>query len=57
MKLDAKTVATVDLAGKRDLIVFDEELPGFGLRLRPAAIAFADRGSRSIAPMGGRAAS
>jgi integrase len=34
MKLDAKTVAALDLAGKRDLIVFDEELPGFGLRLR-----------------------
>ena len=34
MKLDAKTVAALDLAGKRDLIVFDEELPGFGIRLR-----------------------
>jgi hypothetical protein len=34
MKLDANAVAVVDLGGKRDLIVFDEELPGFGLRLR-----------------------
>ena len=34
MKLDTKTVAALDLAGKRDLIVFDEDLPGFGLRLR-----------------------
>jgi integrase len=34
MKLDAKTAAALDLGGKRDLIVFDEDLPGFGLRLR-----------------------
>ena len=43
MKLDARTVAALDLAGKRDLIVFDEELPGFGLRLR----ASGDRVRRS----------
>jgi integrase len=43
MKLDAKTVVALDLAGKRDLIVFDEELPGFGLRLR----ASGDRVRRS----------
>ena len=43
MKLDAKTVAALDLAGKRDLIVFDEELPGFGIRLR----ASGDRVRRS----------
>jgi integrase len=43
MKLDAKTIAAVDLAGKRDLIVFDEDLPGFGLRLR----ASGDRVRRS----------
>jgi integrase len=34
MKLDVKTVAELDLAGKRDVIFFDEEIPGFGLRLR-----------------------
>jgi hypothetical protein len=43
MKLDAKALAALDLAGKRDLIVFDEELPGFGLRLR----ASGDRVRRS----------
>jgi integrase len=43
MKLDARTVAALDLAGKHDLIVFDEELPGFGLRLR----ASGDRVRRS----------
>jgi hypothetical protein len=31
MKLDANAIAALDLGGKRDLIVFDEELPGFGL--------------------------
>ena len=35
MKLDAKTVAELALpAGKTDAIFFDDELPGFGLRLR-----------------------
>jgi hypothetical protein len=34
MKLDAKTIVALDLAGKRDAIFFDEELHGFGLRLR-----------------------
>ena len=37
MKLDRKTVARLALpAGKSDVIVFDELLPGFGLRLRRA---------------------
>lgn len=43
MKLDANAVATLDLAGRRDLLVFDEALPGFGLRLR----ASGDRVRRS----------
>jgi integrase len=43
MKLDANAIAAVNLGGKRDLIVFDEELPGFGLRLR----ASGDRVRRS----------
>jgi integrase len=43
MKLDANAIAAINLAGKRDLIVFDEELPGFGLRLR----ASGDRVRRS----------
>ena len=43
MKLDTKTVAALDLAGKRDAIFFDKELPGFGLRLR----ASGDRVRRS----------
>jgi integrase len=35
MKLDAKTVARLALpAGKRDLIVFDGQMSGFGFRLR-----------------------
>jgi integrase len=34
MKLDAKTVATLDLGDKRDAIFFDEGMPGFGDRLR-----------------------
>jgi integrase len=34
MKLDAKTVATLDLGDKRDAIFFDEGMPGFGYRLR-----------------------
>jgi hypothetical protein len=37
MKLDSKTVARLVLpAGKTDVIVFDELLPGFGFRLRGA---------------------
>jgi hypothetical protein len=43
MRLDAKTVAALDLAGKRDAIFFDEELHGFGARLR----ASGDRVRRS----------
>src|SRR5690349_4515935 len=35
MKLTARTVQTAKLpAGKSDAIIFDDELPGFGLRLR-----------------------
>src|SRR5262245_26683743 len=35
MKLDAKTVAALELpAGKLDTIFFDDEVAGFGLRLR-----------------------
>jgi integrase len=34
MKLDAKTVAALDLGGKKDVIFFDAELAGFGHRLR-----------------------
>jgi integrase len=34
MKLDAKTVAGLDLDDKRDAIFFDEGMPGFGYRLR-----------------------
>jgi integrase len=35
MKLTAKTVASVTLPrGKQDVIYFDDDLPGFGLRLR-----------------------
>lgn len=34
MKLDAKTVAALDLGDKNDAIFFDETMPGFGLRLR-----------------------
>jgi integrase len=37
MKLTAKTVAALKLAGKTDLIVFDAALPGFGYRLRIGA--------------------
>ena len=37
MKLDAKTVAGLDLAGKRDVIHFDDQLPGFGYRIRAGA--------------------
>jgi integrase len=37
MKLDAKTVAALDLGGKRDVIHFDDTLPGFGYRLRLGA--------------------
>jgi integrase len=34
MKLDARSIAALDLAGKSDAIFFDEDLPGFGYRLR-----------------------
>lgn len=35
MKLTQKTVAALNLAkGKTETIIFDEELPGFGLRIR-----------------------
>jgi integrase len=37
MKLTAKTVAALRLGGKRDLISFDYDLPGFGYRLRVGA--------------------
>jgi integrase len=34
MKLDTKTVAALQLAGRTDVIHFDDGLPGFGFRLR-----------------------
>src|SRR2546430_2333606 len=34
LKLDAKTVAGLELAGRDEEIVWDHDLPGFGLRLR-----------------------
>jgi integrase len=34
MRLDQRTIAGLHLAGKRDAIFFDEDLVGFGLRLR-----------------------
>jgi integrase len=34
MRLDTKSVAALRLDGKKDLIVFDEAMPGFGHRLR-----------------------
>jgi integrase len=37
MRLDAKTVAALDLGGKTDVIYFDDALPGFGYRLRAGA--------------------
>jgi integrase len=37
MKLDAKTVAALDLGGRQDVIHFDSALPGFGFRLRLGA--------------------
>jgi integrase len=37
MRLDSKTVAALKLGGKSDQIVFDDQLPGFGFRLRRAA--------------------
>jgi integrase len=37
MKLDAKSIATLRLGDKSDLIVFDDAMPGFGYRLRRSA--------------------
>jgi integrase len=37
MKLNAKTVAALKLDGKRDVIHFDDQLSGFGYRLRAGA--------------------
>ena len=37
MRLDAKTVAALKLDGKTDAIFFDDDLPGFGHRLRLGA--------------------
>jgi integrase len=37
VKLDAKTVAALELGDKSDQIFFDDQLPGFGLRLRRGA--------------------
>jgi integrase len=37
MKLDAKTIAGVKLGDRNDVIVFDDQLPGFGYRLRQGA--------------------
>jgi integrase len=37
MRLDAKTVACLDLGGKSDAIYFDDQLVGFGFRLRQGA--------------------
>jgi integrase len=37
MKLDAKTVAALKLGDKSDQIFFDDQLPGFGYRLRRGA--------------------
>ena len=37
MQLDAKTVASFALDGKKDVIHFDSELKGFGHRLRVGA--------------------
>ena len=54
MKLDARTVAALDLAGKHDLIVFDAELPGFGLRLRASGDRVRRSWIASTAPAGGR---
>jgi integrase len=34
VKLDAKTIAALKLGDRTDLIVFDDQLPGFGFRLR-----------------------
>jgi integrase len=34
MKLDSKTIAALTLDGKRDVIHFDDAMPGFGFRLR-----------------------
>ena len=51
MKLTAKTIAGIRLpAGKTDHIEWDDDLPGFGLRLRGSGDRCARPGSRSTAP-------
>jgi integrase len=37
MRLDARSVAALNLDGKTDAIFFDDDLPGFGFRLRLSA--------------------
>jgi integrase len=37
MRLTAATVAALDLGSKRDMIVFDDSMPGFGYRVRLGA--------------------
>src|SRR5262249_21901939 len=37
MKLDAKTIDALKLDGRKDAIFFDDQLPGFGYRLRKGA--------------------
>jgi Arm DNA-binding domain len=37
MKLDSKSVAGLKFDGRRDVIHFDDQLPGFGYRLRQGA--------------------
>src|SRR6185436_512866 len=34
MRLDSKSVAALHLGGKKDVIHFDDAMPGFGFRLR-----------------------
>jgi integrase len=37
MKLDSKTIAALKLGDRNDVIAFDDQLPGFGFRLRQGA--------------------